>query len=182
MRSLLAAAAVLTLLAGCSDDDDAPTAAAVTTTTTEATTSSSTTLDEDCAGADPVPPTTPSGEAAELVAETDDLAFAIVDRGASVEIVSVSEVVECAYRTVELDGRPATFPVGGSVTHGDGIRCTDDGITVLSATSDDGATYQATAVDYEVDDGELVETDRRASTIEAGEDPGELDGYYRLDC
>jgi K+-sensing histidine kinase KdpD len=53
---------------------------------------------------------------------------------------------------------------------------------LLSATSDDGATYQATAVTYDVEGTDLVEVDRQASTIEAQDDPETLDGYYRLDC
>ena len=153
------------------DDDDEPRAAAPTTTTTD-----------DCAGADPVPVTAVSGEPAEIAATAGAVTLALVDRGASVDVVGVFTTVDCAFAPVSVGGSPATFAVGGSVTHGDGLRCEGDRITHLAATSDDGETYQATAVTYEVRDTELVEIDRRASTIEAQTDPGTLDPYYRLDC
>jgi hypothetical protein len=165
-------------LVGCGDDDDdRPGAAAVTTTTT-------TTIEaaEDCAGADPVAPSAADGTPAEVVATVGDLQLAVVDRGASVDVVSLFVTVDCAFEPVQLDGRAAALAVGGSVTHGDGLRCEGDDITVLSATSDDGATYQATATRYRVDGTELVEIDRQASTIEAQADPDELEAYYRLDC
>jgi hypothetical protein len=157
------------------DDDDAPTAQSVTTTsTTEGA--------EDCSGADPVPPTAADGSPAEILATVGDLQLAVVDHGASVDVVSLFVTIDCAFTPVRLDGATAALAVGGSVTHGDGLRCEDDEITVLSATSDDGATYQATAVTYEVEGTELVEVGREASMIEAQDDPETLAGYYRLDC
>lgn len=166
------------VLVACGDDDDAPpTAASVTTST-----STSTTEAESCAGADPVPPTAADGSAAEIVAQAGDLQLAIVDHGASVDVVSLFVTVDCALTPVQLNGATATLAVGGSVTHGDGLRCEDDDVTVLSATSDDGATYQATSTTYRVEGTELVEIDSSASTIEASDDPDTLAGYYRLDC
>ena len=172
----------LALLSGCSDDgdDDGPQAQAATTTTA---TTEPTAEPADCAGADPVPPEAADGLPAELVATDGDLTFAVVDHGASVDVVELYATVDCAYEPVLLDREATAFAVGGSVTHGDGIRCEDDGrITVLSATSDDGQTYQATTVTYEVDGTAMVEVDRDAATIEAGEDPDGLAAYYRLDC
>ena len=160
------------LLTGCSDDDDEPRAAATTTSTTT----------DDCAGADPVPVTAVGGEPAEVVATTADLTFAVVDRGASVDVVGVFTTVDCAFEPVTIDREAATFATGGSVNHGEGLRCEGDRITQLAATSDDGETYQATAITYELDGTALVEVDREASTIEAQTDPETLDPYYRLDC
>lgn len=163
---------VAALLSGCGDDDDdEPRAAATTTTTTRA-----------CAGADPVPVTAVGGAPAEIAATADDVTLALVDRGASVDVVGVFTSVDCAFVPVSIAGGAATFAVGGSVTHGDGLRCEDGRITHLAATSDDGETYQATAVTYELRETELVEVARQASTIEAQTDPGALDPYYRLDC
>jgi hypothetical protein len=177
---------VALVLVGCSDDDDGePQAQGVTTSTdsTDSTTVTSADAPDDCDGADPVPPEAADGSPAEIVATSGDLAFAVVDRGASVDVVAIFATVDCAYEPVLLDREATAFAVGGSVTHGDGIRCDGSGqLTVLSATSDDGATYQATAVTYEVDGTALVETDRQATTIEAGEDPDGLAAYYRLDC
>lgn len=174
-RPAVALAVALTIV-GCSSDDDArPRAQARTSTSTTA-------APEECAGADPVPPPAANGEPAEIVASADDLVFAIVDRGASVDVVSLfRQGPDCAYEPVQLDGATGAFSVGGSVTHGDGIRCDAGRVTVLSATSDDGRTYQATAVTYEVRDDELVEVDRVASTVEST-DPDTLGAYYRLDC
>lgn len=173
VRSLLAAlAAVAIFLAGCGDDDDGRRAASATTAT----------LADDGCGADQVPPTAADGSEAEIVATAGEVKLAIVDRGASVDVVSLFATVDCALEAVQLDGAPATLAVGGSVNHGDGVRCEGGTVTVLSATSDDGETYQATAITYEVDGTELVEVDREASTIDAQADPAVLDPYYRLDC
>ncbi|HEX4905637.1 MAG TPA: hypothetical protein VFU93_09310 [Acidimicrobiales bacterium] len=163
---------IAVLLTGCGDDDDEPRAAGATTTTTT----------DDCAGADPVPVTAVGGEPAEIAATAGDVTLAVVDHGASVDVVGVFTTVDCAYEPVSMGTDPATFAVGGSVTHGDGLRCEGGRITHLSATSDDGETYQAVAVTYEVEGTDLVEVDRSASTIEAQTDPGTLDPYYRLDC
>jgi hypothetical protein len=144
-----------------------------------------TTTTESCEGAEPVPPTAADGSPAEIVATAGPVSFAVVDRGASVDVLAVLATVDCALTPVGLDGSPASLAVGGSVTHGDGIRCNDDGtLTVLSATSDDGATYQATSVTYELD-GEgpaLVEVDRAVTTIDAAAEADALSAYYRLDC
>jgi hypothetical protein len=106
--------------------------------------------------------------------------LAIVDHGASVDVVSLFK--GCDGAQVSLAGAPAALPIGGTVTHGDGMRCDDDGFTVLSATSDDGATYQAKTTTYRLAGTELVETDTDASTIEAQQDPDALRPYYELDC
>jgi hypothetical protein len=118
--------------------------------------------------------TTTAGETAggcELTAEPDDA-------GASTDIVAVL----CDGERLELGGQPSALAIGGTVTHADGVRCDGDQLVVLSATSDDGSTYQATAVTYEVDGAELVEVDRTTSTIDASTQAEALDPYYRLDC
>ena len=172
MRSL-SAALLLLALAACGTDDDDDGSPAVSTTTTAS---------DPCPGGDPALPPAADGSPAEVVAATGNLRLAIVDRGASVEVVSVFRLDGCDVRQVEVGGQPVAFPVGGTVTHGDGIRCRGDRLVVLSASSDDGETYQATTVTYEVEGTALSEVDRAASTIEAGEDPETLRAYYSLDC
>lgn len=144
----------LGLLASCSDDDggDQRAQSATTTTTTPTSTAS-----VDC-----------------------ELTTDVVDTGASVDVVAV----RCDGQRLTLDGQPVAFPVGGTVTHGEGVRCDSESgrVTVLSATSDDGTRYDATAVTYAVEDAALVEVDRHTSTIDATTEPGTLDPYYRLDC
>lgn len=152
------------------DDDDQRAAGVTTTSTSTSTTAACTT-----------PPTDGAGGPAEVVATTDELQLAIVDRGASVEVVSL--FTGCPPETVLLDGSPATFPVGGTVTHGDGISCTPSGeIIVRSATSDDGATYQAAATTYRLDGNELELVDESGTTIEAHDDPEALRAHYEIDC
>jgi len=184
VRSLPVVLVTLLLVAGCGDDDDDLRGASVTTTSTTSTTSTTATPDPDevCPGADLVPPAAVDGGPAEIVAAHGALTFAVVDRGASIDVVSPFVVVDCAYEPVSIDGTPALIAIGGSVTHGGGLRCEGDTLTVLSATSEDGRTYETEAVTYELDGATLVEVDRSTSTIDATEDPADLDPYYRLDC
>lgn len=154
------------LAVGCSDDDDGggEQQAAGTTTSAAAV---------ECVETEPT----------DVVATRGELSFAVVDTGASVDVIAVFVEAECGLARVDLDGAPTALPVGGSVTHAEGLACDDDGgLAVLSATSDDGVSFEATKVTYQVEGGELVEVDRETSTIDATVDPGALDPYYRLDC
>ena len=164
----------LVLLAACSSDDGKKRAASVTTTTTERTTTT-----EACASPTPKP-TAVDGSEAEVVATIGDVKVAVVDHGASVDVVSLFE--GCNLTPVSLDGSAAALPIGGTVTHGDGIRCDGDDFIVLSATSDDGETYQAKAITYRLEHDELVAKTTKASTIVAKDDPDTLGAYYELDC
>jgi hypothetical protein len=175
----VSAVLVLTLLVACSgDDDDGPRAASATRTTRPTTTTSeSTTTAVAC---DLPPPKAADGTDAQVVATVGDVQLAIVDHGASVDVVSLFK--GCDGAQVSLAGAPAALPIGGTVTHGDGMRCENGEYTVLSATSDDGQTYQAKTTTYRLDGTALVETDTDASTIEAQQDPDALRPYYELDC
>jgi len=102
--------------------------------------------------------------------------FEEVDRGASVTVYAVRD---CDGRTLTIDGAPVALPVGGTVTHGEGLACTDDGrLVVKAANSDDGLTYQAVDTTYEIDGTTLVEVDVAAASIEAAD----VQPYYELDC
>ena len=171
-RTLALAFALLGLaLVACSDDHDdgAPGAAAVTTTSTTA----------GAAACDDVPRAA-DGTEAEIVGTSGDVVLAVVDHGASVEVVSLFR--GCPPAPLRLDGAPTAFPVGGTVTHGDGLACRDGGIEVLSATSDDGSTYQTVTRHYELDGDDLVLVDEVAGTIEADEEPDALRAHYEISC
>lgn len=174
---LLLALALVPALVACSGDDDDQHAAGVTTTTTSSTSRPSSTTTSDCVAPKP---TAADGTPATVVARIGDVQLAVVDHGASVDVVSLFS--GCDLTPVTLDGATAALPIGGTVTHGDGMRCDGEDITVLSATSDDGETYQAKATTYRLDGTTMVEIDTKASTIEAQEDPDTLRAYYELDC
>jgi len=163
VRSLARALLALALVsAGCGDDDEPR--AAGTTTTLE---------DVECASTEPT----------DVVATHGDLTFAVVDTGASVDVLAVYVEADCGLAPLQLDREEARLAIGGSVTHAEGIACLDDGgLAVLSATSDDGETYDATRVTYELVGVSLVEVDRETATIDATSDAAALDPYYRLDC
>ena len=70
--------------------------------------------------------------------------FVVVEPGASVALVGVFQwqgACMLARLTGPVGAEPSLFPVGGTVTHLDGLACGGGGLNVLSATSDDGSTY-----------------------------------------
>ena len=150
-RALLAVVLVIAACSDGGDDDDDKAGAGATTTTTTATTTTTDAGPEAC------------------------FTFEEVDRGASVTVLSVSD---CEGNPLLLDGAEAAFPVGGTVTHAEGMRCEGDRLVVLSAVSDDGETFQATETAYEVRDGELVRGEAVGRTLSADE----AQPYYELDC
>jgi hypothetical protein len=158
---------VVLSLASCSHGDAKERAASVSTTSTSASCELSS-------------PKKADGGKADVLATRGRLQIAVVDQGASVDVVSMFS--GCTATPVVLDGVVAALPVGGTVTHGDGLRCTQDGITVLSATSDDGTSYQATATTYRLRGTTLVQTRKTSSTIEATTDPDALRPYYEVSC
>lgn len=171
---------VLSLVA-CSGDDGNQHAAGTSTTRSTATTSttSAATSTSSCGSPSPTP-TASDGTSAAVVGTIGDVRLAIVDHGASVDVVSLFR--GCDLEPVTLDGATAALPIGGTVTHGDGMRCDGERIIVLSATSDDGETYQAKQTTYRVEGTALVVAGTKAATIEAQREPDALRPYYELDC
>lgn len=97
--------------------------------------------------------------ARDLDGDGDDELFVIVANGAAAQIYGIYDLDGCDLEPVTLDGRPTELAVGGSVVELHGLRCDDDGgLTVLTATSDDGEHYQATARSYGLAGGILTET------------------------
>ena len=121
------------------------------------------------------PASTTTTTTAAAPAEAACFEFQEVDRGAS---VTVYGVFDCDGSPLQLAGVDAAFPVGGTVTHAEGLRCADDGLVVRSALSDDGETYQAVERTYAVEGDELVLEGESGSTITAEE----AQPYYELDC
>ena len=170
MRTAVCLLVVVVLLGSCGDDDEER-AAAVTTSTTRCAT-------------DPTLPPAVDGTPAQLEETFGDVQIATVDHGASTNVVSLFVPVDCRLEAASIAGAPVALPIGGTVNHGDGLRCgKGDRFEVLTATSDDGKTYQATSRTYRLRGTVLTEVDRSASTIEAEADPDDLGAYYRIsDC
>ncbi|CAN5170631.1 hypothetical protein BH24ACT1_BH24ACT1_10580 [soil metagenome] len=108
---------------------------------------------------------------------------ALTGAGASVVIIGLFQFVECALAQVSFEsGQAVELPVGGAITHGDGLRCVDEGLVRLSATSTDGETFTATETSYRIDGNTLVEIDSQSSTLTRGADDEAINAYYSLDC
>ena len=113
-------------------------------------------------------------------------AFVTIGSGASDTLVAVFQFSNCSI--VRITGpqgnAPSNFPIGGSVTHLDGLRC--DGtaggqrLVQLSATSDDGITYNTKETRLTVADGHFTPDPPITDTVGA-QDP-RLQAFSSLDC
>jgi hypothetical protein len=109
--------------------------------------------------------------------------FTTVGSGASVDLVGVFTQQGCdLVRLLGPDGVPTTFPIGGSVTHGGGLACEGDRLVELTATSDDGETYQATRLPLTLEGRKLVAGTPEKTELHRGTDDAEIPGYYTLSC
>lgn len=113
-------------------------------------------------------------------------AFVAIGSGASDTLVGVFEVTDCTVTrlTGPQGNAPSSFPIGGSVTHLDGLRCDGSAggqrLVALSATSDDGFTYQTKETRLSVVNGHLNPDPPITDTIDA-QDP-RLQAFSSLDC
>ena len=89
--------------------------------------------------------------------------FAIVDSGASAQIVGVFELGDCTVNrmTFSDSGAPAAFPVGASIGSLSGVACSSSGsafsdIDALFATDDGTGMYDGGAQGYTVSGTQLV--------------------------
>jgi hypothetical protein len=72
-----------------------------------------------------------------------DIGYAYVDSGASTQLVGFFFLPGCDVFEVTTDsGGVARFPIGGGVTHLDGLTCVADGLISKSATTDNGSTWE----------------------------------------
>ena len=109
--------------------------------------------------------------------------FVVVDAGASATIVGIYQVDGCSLtRLATATGGPESFPIGGTVTHLDGLRCGPEGfLDVLSADSSDGETYSTTDQRLRRGEGVLDEEGPATTGTLWVQDPA-LQSYAHLDC
>jgi hypothetical protein len=114
-------------------------------------------------------------------------AFVQVGSGASDSLVGVFQLIGCALtRLVGPQGtQPSLFAIGGSVTHLDGLRCDGSAggqrLVQLSATSNDGTTYDTKETRLQVQDGKFSALGPPITGALAGSDPS-LQAFSTLDC
>jgi hypothetical protein len=128
----------------------------------------------------------PTGDPASLLATHDidgnGTAELLVEqgRGASTRIVGLYRLDVCDLEAVQLEGTGAEFAIGGPVLLLQGLRCEDDRLVHLGATSEDGETFATLDLVYELRGGDLVLVDDRSGELTAA-DPA-LEPYSRFDC
>ncbi len=84
-------------------------------------------------------------------------------------------------RELQLDGQPALLGFGGSVQHGDGFRCTDQGLVeVRKAESSTGTSYTVSLAVYRMTATSLVLV--RSSSGTAPQGSPEVEAAYTIDC
>lgn len=108
---------------------------------------------------------------------------AVTSSGASVVVVGLFQFVECSLSRVTYpSGQTVALPVGGAITHGDGVACTNGELVTLSAMSSDGQSFTTEDTTYRVDGNTLVEVGSDSGTLSRPGDAAALDRYYTLDC
>lgn len=75
------------------------------------------------------------------------------DGGGSTSTYSLLVFRQCALQRAQLNGSPAEFVVGASLTHADGVDCDGlvAGISAFSTSSQDGSNYAGTTTTYTLD-------------------------------
>jgi hypothetical protein len=103
--------------------------------------------------------------------------FVRTTAGASTALGSVFRLDGDSLVRVAFEGVGAEFAVHGAVRHLDGLRCSDGGIELSSAVSEDGRTYDVTVLRYEPSDDAAVFAlvDQRSVTAEPDEVLSEVD-------
>lgn len=113
-------------------------------------------------------------------------AFVAVGSGASDTLVGVFHFSNCAINRITgpQGNAPSNFPIGGSVTHLDGLRCDGSAggqrLVQMSATSDDGVTYKTKETRLTVQNGRFAPDPPITDTLDA-QDP-RLQAFSSLDC
>ncbi len=109
--------------------------------------------------------------------------LAVTSAGASVVVVGLFQFVECSLaRVTAPSGQTFALPVGGGVTHADGISCAGGELVARSAMSSDGETFATEDTHYRVDGNTLVEIRSTRGTLARPGDAAALDRYSTLDC
>ena len=107
--------------------------------------------------------------------------FVETAQGASTTFVTPYRFDGTTLRELQLDGGPARLGIGGSVTHGDGFRCTSDGLLeIRSADTSDGKTFTVHADLYRLNATQLVLV--RSSTTKAKQGEPAVEQSYNVSC
>lgn len=109
--------------------------------------------------------------------------LAVTGAGASVVIVQLFQLEGCDLVPVTVDNSVLVeLPVGGGITHGDGLTCRDETLVQRSATSFDGETFEASETTYRLEGTTLLEVASETSTLTRGPDDDVINSYYTIDC
>jgi hypothetical protein len=100
--------------------------------------------------------------------------------GASTQFVTPYRYDGKALHELQLDEGPARLGIGGSVTHGDGFRCTGGTLQLLSSDSQDGTTYTMHIDTYSLGKTSLVLISSKTQQAKQGD--ALVDASYRPDC
>ena len=121
--------------------------------------------------------------AASITGGTSKALFVAVGSGASATIVGLFAAAQCTLTRLALapSTAPAVFAIGGTVTHLDGLRCRDNQLDKLSATSADGVSYDTKTQRLTIADGALVAVGEPTTAVLRGPNP-ELQDFASLDC
>jgi hypothetical protein len=121
--------------------------------------------------------------ASSITGGTSQALFVAVGSGASATIVGLFVVAQCTLTRLTLapSTAPAQFAIGGTVTHLDGLRCRDNQLDKLSATSGDGVSYDTKIQRLTIANGALVTLGEPTTAVLRGPNP-ELQEFAALDC
>jgi hypothetical protein len=107
--------------------------------------------------------------------------FLRTGQGASTTFVTPYRFDGTTLRVVLLAGEQVQLGIGGSVTHGDGFRCTGDGLLEVSkAETEDGEAYTVAIETYRLRGDELVAV--RSSTTAARQGDLAVERAYTASC
>jgi hypothetical protein len=103
-------------------------------------------------------------------------------RGASTSFVQAYRYDGKKLAELTFEGGHIRFGIGGSVTHGDGFTCKDNGqLLVSTAESDDGTTYRVHDVSYRVSGFALIRVLETFATAKSMDDP-RVRAAYQVQC
>lgn len=106
--------------------------------------------------------------------------FVETAEGASTQFVTPYRYDGKVLRELQIDGGPARLGMGGTVSHGEGFRCPNGLLEILSSDSADGATYTVHVSSYRMTGSRLVLV--RTTTTRAKQGDPLVDASYRPDC
>lgn len=117
---------------------------------------------------------------ARLDVGTAEAAMAVVGSGAAGSNVGLFVLRSCRLERVTVGGTPAEFPVGSTATTKSGVTCQVPGLVIYSATTTDGARWQASSVSYLLL-GTLLDEAHRA-TMALGSSDAALPAFGAFSC